>query len=430
MRERGAATKVGPGLDTVLGVSITSTGVGWVLVDGSAADGATLDHDAFDVDVSDTSQHAVAVRGAQAIAAATGHEIHSIGVTWTDDVQAEARQLLASLTEAGYDNLVEMRLPQAAKAWAQGIGRDLGFEQAAVCVVEPAAVTVLNVDVVAGAVQIDVTHSRDSASADGLGRWLTEVFAGNRRKPDSLLLVGSRSDRDQLANPLDEALPMPVISTSEAQLVLARGAALALLNDGVADVQAADPADPDEGEEETPPVSPQVRDRPPRMGSWLASHAKLSAIVTVGVVAMAIALIAGVPRLLADTQPLPSESPTGTTTPTLATAQAVPPPVPSPAPPPPVAPPQMLAAEPQQAPTPTEVLEPLVISEPEVEFIEEEPVSTPVAEPLAVVDEQHAPSAAVGLAPGPIAAPPVEPAPAPPPPPAGSVLSPIFGALP
>ena len=92
----------------------------------------------------------------------------------------------------------------------------------------------------------------------------------------------------------------------------------------------------------------------------------------------------------------------------------------------------MLAAEPQQAPTPSEVPEPLVILEPEVDLIEEEPASTPAAEPLAVVDEQHAPPAAVGFAPGPIAAPPVEPAPAPPPPPApvGSVLSPIFGALP
>ena len=32
-------------LDTVFGLSLTSTGVGWVLVEGRAADGATLDHD-------------------------------------------------------------------------------------------------------------------------------------------------------------------------------------------------------------------------------------------------------------------------------------------------------------------------------------------------------------------------------------------------
>lgn len=417
---------MGPGVDTVLGVSITSTSVGWVLVDGSAADGATLDHDAFDVDVSDTSQHAVAVRGAQAIAAATGHQIRSIGVTWTDDVQTEARQLLASLRVAGYDNLVEMRLPQAAKAWAQGIGRDLGYDTTAVCVVEPTAVTVLNVDAVAGAVQIDVTHSRDSANADGLGHWLTDVFAGNRRKPDSLLLIGSRSDRDQLAESLDESLPMPVIGTAEAQLVLARGAALELLNNaGVADVEADDRSDDtDEADEETPPV----HDKPPRMGSWLASHAQLTTIATAGLVVLVIALIVVVPRLLTEKQPSPAESPTGTTTPQLATAQAVPPP----APPPPAAPPQMLAAEPPQDPMPTEVPQTLAVPVPEVDLIEDEPVSTPAVEPVAVVNEPHAPPAVVAFAPGPIAAPPVEPAPAPPPPPApvGSVLSPIFGALP
>lgn len=422
-------------MDTVLGVSITSTGVGWVLVDGSAADGATLDHDAFDVDVSDTSQHAVAVRGAQAIAAATGHQIRSVGVTWTDDVHTEVRQLLASLTEAGYDNLVEMRLPQAAKAWAQGIGRDLGFEKTAVCVVEPAAVTVLSVDAVAGAVQIDVTHSRDSANADGLGHWLSDVFAGNRRKPDSLLLIGSQSDRDQLAQALDEALPMPVIRTAEAQLVLARGAALALLDDAaVTDEQADDEAEADQADEEVPPVVPPVHDKRPRMGSWLASHAPLSAIATVGLVVVVIALIVVVPRLLANKQSSPIESPTGTTTSQLATARAVPPPAPLPpvTPPPPVAPPQMLAAEPQQAPMPTEVPETLAIPELEVDLIEDEPANTPAAEPVAVVNEQHAPPAAVGFAPGPIALPPAAPAPAPPPSPApvGSVLSPIFGALP
>ena len=81
---------------------------------------------------------------------------------------------------------------------------------------------------------------------------------------------------------------------------------------------------------------------------------------------------------------------------------------------------------------PTEVPEPLAIPEPEMDLIEEGPAGTPAAEPVAVVEEQHAPQAAEALAPGPVVSPPLEPAPAPPPPPApvGSVLSPIFGALP
>jgi hypothetical protein len=146
---------VGPTVETVLGLSITSTSVAWVLVDGTAADGPALDHDAFDVDAkTDTTQHAVAVRGAQAIAAATGHVVRSIGVTWTDDVEAEARQLLESLREAGYDNLVEVPRTTAAKAWVQVFEGDIGSEmpvidsaEARVALARGAAIAVANADI-------------------------------------------------------------------------------------------------------------------------------------------------------------------------------------------------------------------------------------------------------------------------------------------
>jgi hypothetical protein len=115
----------------------------------------------------------VAVRGAQAIAAATGHVVRSIGVTWSDDVERAATQLLASLRASGYDNLVEVPLPNAAQAWAQGVGRDLGYAKTAVCVIEPATVTLLAVETGDGAVQTAVTRARESASADGLSQWLT-----------------------------------------------------------------------------------------------------------------------------------------------------------------------------------------------------------------------------------------------------------------
>ena len=36
-------------MDTVCGLSLTSSGVGWVLVEGHAADGAILDHGEFSV---------------------------------------------------------------------------------------------------------------------------------------------------------------------------------------------------------------------------------------------------------------------------------------------------------------------------------------------------------------------------------------------
>lgn len=219
-------------METVLGLSMTSTSVGWVLVDGSEANGATLDHDAFDLGTGVTSernaQQAVAVRGAQAIAAASGHEVRSIGVTWTDDAEVDAKGLLESLRHSGWDNLVPVPLSQAAGEWAQGVGRELGYEMAAVCIIEPTTVTLVTVDTGDGAPHTDVTHARDSAPADGLSQWLTAMF-DRGHQPDSVLLVGSGSDLDAIKGALDDALPMPVVASVEAQLVLARGAALAFV---------------------------------------------------------------------------------------------------------------------------------------------------------------------------------------------------------
>lgn len=92
-------------MNTILGLSVTQSRVGWVLID--AAEGPSLDDDAFDVGDRDTvaERAAVAVRGAQAIAAASGHEIRSIGVTWCGEVEAHVQDLLALLKQAGCDDV-------------------------------------------------------------------------------------------------------------------------------------------------------------------------------------------------------------------------------------------------------------------------------------------------------------------------------------
>ena len=77
-------------MDIVLGVSMTPTTVRMVLVEGEKADGVTVDHDVFDVTPTDGSatssaadQVVAAVLGTQESAAASGHHLKSIGVTWT-----------------------------------------------------------------------------------------------------------------------------------------------------------------------------------------------------------------------------------------------------------------------------------------------------------------------------------------------------------
>ena len=96
---------------------MTPGSVGWVMLDGSGPDTETLDHDVFDfaggsADDGDFAKHLAAVRGVLAIAAASGHELRSIGVTWTDDAAATAKLVLNSLPGLGFDKVVPVRIGQ------------------------------------------------------------------------------------------------------------------------------------------------------------------------------------------------------------------------------------------------------------------------------------------------------------------------------
>jgi hypothetical protein len=100
-------------VETVLGLSMTSSGVGWVVLDGSGVDAKTLDHDVVDVSgrsADDIDRHLGAVRGARAIAAASGQDVRSIGVGWTDESAATATLVLRALPGLGFDKVVPVRL--------------------------------------------------------------------------------------------------------------------------------------------------------------------------------------------------------------------------------------------------------------------------------------------------------------------------------
>lgn len=104
-------------MGTVLGLSLTPSSVGWVVLDGSDVDSETLDHDVCDVgsgpDDGDLTRYLDSVRGVQAIAAAGGQDLTTVGVTWTDGSATVARLLLETLPELGFDKVVPVRLPAA-----------------------------------------------------------------------------------------------------------------------------------------------------------------------------------------------------------------------------------------------------------------------------------------------------------------------------
>ncbi|MFV9636040.1 DUF7159 family protein [Mycobacterium neumannii] len=111
-------------MDTVLGLSMTSTGIAWVLLEGVDAEAKTVDHDHFTVvaDVAtdgDISTHEAAVRGARAIASASGHRVDAVYMTWSADVGAKAELLRKSLSDLGFTKVATVRMADAARTWAR-----------------------------------------------------------------------------------------------------------------------------------------------------------------------------------------------------------------------------------------------------------------------------------------------------------------------
>src|SRR6201992_2357806 len=97
----GRGADWGIDLDTVLGLSVTPTAVGWVLAEGHGADGTILDHQELalhagrGVPAVGTAEQVVAeVLRVDATAAASEHRLRVIGVTWNDEASAQAALVL------------------------------------------------------------------------------------------------------------------------------------------------------------------------------------------------------------------------------------------------------------------------------------------------------------------------------------------------
>ncbi|AFM17622.1 hypothetical protein Mycch_2861 [Mycolicibacterium chubuense NBB4] len=376
-------------MDTVLGLSVTPSSVGLVLVEGQDADGVAVDGERFELPrrgsagaVATSEQAAAAVVRTEALAADRGQRVQSIGVTWSDDADTEASLLLKSLSASGYDNIVPVRLSEATDALARGIADVMGYRTTAVCVIEPEQLMALVVATDEGAVQTAVNHS--VVTEEDLIGWLSAVFTRADWEPEALVLVGSGEDLDGLAPLLEEALSVPVFSPAEAQLALARGAALACAQTGEFDPWTADAGPP-----ETGPSAGRRFDRLLRVGP--------AALLVAGVVAFVASVSAALGLLFVPDRPAPvvrSSADTSVPVPAAVPAQ---PPVPVPAAPMPDA---GAADVPEVAP------------EPEPAEQAPEPAPVPDAPPAADV------SPAADVAPPPVDVPP-------PVPPAAATVPPV-----
>lgn len=202
-------------MDLVLGLSMTSTDLRWVLVEGITGEGATIHRDGIDFDTLD-----------DVLAAVGDNRLHAIGVTWTNEAEAQASMVLDTLASRDLANVIAISELEAADALAAGIADRAGYDDVAVCLVEPdAAVVAL---VTADGVSVDrIARPLDGDDAVELPSSVIAQLDLDEWQPEAIFVVGSADDVDLVMSSLAALTDSPVISAAEADLALARGAALA-----------------------------------------------------------------------------------------------------------------------------------------------------------------------------------------------------------
>ena len=403
-------------MDIVLGVSMTPTTVRMALVEGEKADGATVDHDTFDIAAGEGSSAAAAVvdavLGTKESAEAGGHDLKAIGVTWSD--HAEAAQLREALTARGIDDVLLVSDGHAAGALAQAVGRAVGYVSTALLFIDRDTATLSVVQTDDGSVVKVLSRTLHGGDAMAVLADMAAAVDQQDTPPQAMFVVGSGVDVSSVKEHLEGLVSLPVRAPEESELALARGAALAAAHapafeaSTVGLAYSQDPDGPTAGSvyanlaaaetqlapaggdgayvdayEPQTDLTPAVEERKP----FLLVGSALTSIFVVGVVALVISLAVSI-RPTADQRPSPAES-------AIAPSSVVPaaPPAapqvqqPAPAPPPPA------TAETIKAPVPV---------------VQQQPA--PQA-PRTVYVEAPAP------APAPAAPPPPPPAAPPPPPP-------------
>jgi outer membrane biosynthesis protein TonB len=399
-------------MNIVLGIAMTPTTVGIVVVDGEKADGVALEHDTFDIGPSESStssatDHVIAaIMGTREGAAAGGHRLVSTGVTWSD--RAEAAKLRQGLANRGIDGVTLVSQLQAAGALAQASGSLVGHDNTALLLVEPDNATLAVVNTTdASIVKVDSRPLTDPDAIPTLTDMMT-ALNGHSSQPDGIFVIGSGHDLSEVIQHASDVLSIPVSAPADGEIALARGAALATANlagsdpSTAADLAGVDPAtealaysQDTDALSATAAAADDVADAQvsaygPHAGKpFVLVGSAMAAIFTVGVVSLAITLAVSI-RPTAETRPSPDF---GAAAPTVAAPQA-------PAPTPAAAPPTV-APPPPAPPTPaTEAVSPPVL----------EPNVAPPTLAQAPVPK-HAPLST----PAPEAPPPAEAAPAPPP---------------
>lgn len=199
-------------MSLVLGLSVTSKDIHGELVDGDTGKGHPIDRAIVDADHIDDF---LAELPADA-------DLRAVGITWSHDAETEAVKVREALDAyAGGAPIVAVRDVEATAALARGIADIAGHDFAVICVVEPDGAVVATVE----GFEIHVEHI-DHADAATLNDRVRAIVRAARPSPDAVYILGSQ-DPDDLVAAISEETDRPVITATEADFALTRGAALA-----------------------------------------------------------------------------------------------------------------------------------------------------------------------------------------------------------
>jgi hypothetical protein len=226
-------------MDIVLGVSMAPTMVRMVLVEGENADGVTVEEDNFDVVAADDAatsgapqQVIAAILGTREGAAEGGYRLVSTGVTWTEPTEIGALRDALAFCEMRSVMLVSPLL--AAAALTQTVGDAMDYEYTALLFVEPGSATLAVVKTNDGSI-VDLYRQRVHCAGRG-AEAVTDLAAmvsavdGLEARPDGVFIVGCGVDIVPIKRKLDATVSIPVSAPEEPDMALARGAALASAN--------------------------------------------------------------------------------------------------------------------------------------------------------------------------------------------------------
>ena len=225
-------------MEIVLGMSMAPASIQMVVLEGEYADGATVEEDVFDVPAAEDAATAsapdqviAAILGTREGATDAGLELSSIGVTWTD--QLEAAALRDALAAHRIDNVMLVSAFLAAAALAQNVGGAMGYERTGILFVEPDTATLAVVETSDGSIPDVYRQPIYAESYDDAAAQLNGIVAGLEKlvtAPDGLFVVGSGVDIAPLRPALQSATALAVSMADEPETALARGAALASAN--------------------------------------------------------------------------------------------------------------------------------------------------------------------------------------------------------